>query len=245
MHKPRFAISTLRCIMLLALVFLGNVPAQACSLAPVSLYEQYSKKDKVFIGIVKERLRDAAEGHGVYRLAVREAFKGLPERGKWGGEIEAIIGENAQCGLGKPEKESKILVFMNDGDVILTSSGSRLVWDEMTQPKAFLNPVMDQIVTLRRMLGAATAFPIVADAATAHHQALKVLLPVFGQATVDKNMPFQIKFLDDKETADERVWLVEGTFRCEHRPKGHCVGGVLSAKVNKWTGDVVDVSSGD
>ena len=58
-------------------------------------------------------------------------------------------------------------------------------------------------------------------------------------------MPFQIKFLDDKESADERVWFVEGTFRCEHRPKGHCVGGVLSAKVNKWTGDVVSVSSGD
>lgn len=229
----------------LSLLFGFTGIAQACSLAPISLYDQYSKKDKVFIGIVKERLRDAAEGQGTYRLAVREAFKGMTGKGKAVGEIEATIGENAQCGLGKPEKESKILVFMNDGDVILTSSGSRLVWDEMTQPKAFLNPVMDQIVTLRRMIGAAAAFPTVPDAATAHHQALKVLLAVFGQATVDKNMPFQIKFLDDKESADERVWFVEGTFRCEHRPKGHCVGGVLSAKVNKWTGDVVSVSSGD
>lgn len=243
MHEPCFAISTQRFIMLLALAMLGNVSVQACSLAPVSLYEQYSKKDKVFIGIVKERLRDAEAGYGVYRMAVREAFKGLPERGKWGGEIEATIGENAQCGLGKPEVGSKILVFMNDGDPILTVSGSRLVWDEMTQPKAFLNPVMDQVVTLRRMIGAAT--PVVPDAATAHHQALKILLSVFGKATVDKNMPFQVKFLDDKATVEERVWLVEGSFQCERRPKGHCVGGVLSAKVNKWTGDVVSVSSGD
>ena len=246
--KTRLMVSGKACAlvgMFLSLLFGSTGIAQACSLAPISLFDQYSKKDKVFIGIVKERLRDAAAGQGVYRLAVRESFKGMTDKGKVVGGYEATIGENAQCGLGKPETGSKILVFMNDGDVVLTTSGSRLVWDEMTQPKAFLNPVMDQVIALRRMLSAAAASPIVPDAATAHHQALKVLLAVFGQATVDKNMPFQIKFLDDKESADERVWFVEGTFRCEHRPKGHCVGGVLSAKVNKWTGDVVSVSSGD
>lgn len=242
MHKV--AILALAFVLPLALTLLASA-SHACSLAPASLYEQYSKKDKVFVGIVKERLRDGEAGYGVYRMAVREAFKGMGEKGKTAGEVTVTIGENAQCGLGKPEAESKILVFMNDGESLLTSSGSRLVWDEMTQPKAFLNPVLDQIVTLRRMLSAGTASPIVPDAATAHHQALKVLLPVFGQATVDKNMPFEITFLDDKASADERVWLVEGTFRCKHTPKGHCVGGVLSAKINKWTGAVVSASSGD
>ena len=49
-------------------------------------------------------------------------------------------------------KNSRILVFMNGGDVVNLTSHSRLIWLEAEQKEANLNPVMDDLVTLRRML---------------------------------------------------------------------------------------------
>ena len=78
-------------ILAVALLVMAAPSVMACSLAPRSLYDKYNASDKVFVGVIKQRLKDAAEGQGVYRIAVTEAFKGLPAKGKWGGELEATI----------------------------------------------------------------------------------------------------------------------------------------------------------
>ena len=41
---------------------------------------------------------------------------------------------------------------MNDGDVVNVTSHSRLIWREAEQKEAHLNPTMDDLVTLRRMI---------------------------------------------------------------------------------------------
>ena len=135
-------------VLLVALPGIGR----ACSPAPIGLYEQFSKHSAVFLGTVKERIKEPAPGRGVYTIAVDEAFKGLTDKGKRGDEIEVTLSENEQCGLGRPDKNSRILVFMNGGDVVNLTSHSRLIWLEAEQKEANLNPVMDDLVTLRRML---------------------------------------------------------------------------------------------
>ncbi len=104
-------------------VLLVTLPdiGQACSLAGVSLYEQFDAHSKVFLGIVGGRIKDAASGQGVYTIFVDEASKGLSDKGKWSGEMVVTLSENEQCGLGQPEKNARILVFMNDGDVVWPS----------------------------------------------------------------------------------------------------------------------------
>jgi hypothetical protein len=54
----------------------------ACSPGEVSLYEQFSKHSKVFLGSVGKRIKDAASGQGIYTIFVDEVFKGLPDYGK-------------------------------------------------------------------------------------------------------------------------------------------------------------------
>ena len=187
---------------------------QACSPAQVSLYEQFSKHNRVFLGTVKERIKEPVPGQGVYTIFVDEAFKGVPDKGKGSGEIEVTLSESEQCGLGRPKKNSRILVFMNDGDVVNLTSHSRLVWLEAEQKEANLNPVMDDLVTLRRMLFPKSQKGIVPDGDTALHQALKALIPVFGQAKVSQQMPFKATYLANKPNSEDRVWRVEGTRNC-------------------------------
>jgi len=111
-------------------VLLVALPAavQACSPAMVSLHEQFSKYSRVFLGTVKERVREAAPGQAVYTILVDEAFKGLPGKGSGAGELEVTLSEGEQCGLGKPVKNGRILVFMNEGEVVNATSRSRLIW---------------------------------------------------------------------------------------------------------------------
>lgn len=228
-------------------VFLVTLPniGQACSPAEVSLYEQFSKHSKVFLGTVRERIKDAALGQGVYRIFVDEAFKGLPDKGKWGGVMDVTLSENEQCGLGRPEKNGRILVFMNDGDVVNVTSHSRLIWREAEQKEAYLNPTMDDLVTLRRMLFPKNQGGIVPDEDAALHQALKVLIAVFGRVEVGMQMPFKVTYLTEKPSTDERVWRIEGTPNCLNRKTEDCRRGSYGAEVNRWTGDVVRVFSGD
>ena len=224
----------------LAAIFLVALPGmgQACSPAFVNLYEQFTKHNHVFLGTVKERIKDAAPGRGVYAIFVDEAFKGALDKGTAGTQVEVTLSESEQCGLGRPKNDDRILIFMNDGDVVNTTSHSRLIWLEAAQREANLNPVMDDLLTLRRMLFPKNQKGVVPDESAALHQALKVLIPVLGRENVRKQMPFKVTYLANKPNSDDRVWRIEGTPNC---PKGkdHC--RVRGADVNRWSGDVVRV----
>jgi len=228
-------------------VFLIALPdtGQACSLAQVSLYEQFSKHSRVFLGTVRERIKEPVPGQGVYTIFVDEAFKGLPDKGKGSGEIEVTLSESEQCGLGRPQKNGRILIFMNEGDVVNTTSHSRLIWLEAVQKEANLNPVMDDLVTLRRMLFPKNQKGIAPDEDTALHQALKVLIPVFGRAEVSKQMPFKTTYLANRPNSDDRVWRIKGTPNCPNKKTEPCRNGSYGADVNKWSGNVVRVFKGD
>ena len=237
MKNPRrwLAVSAM---LLVAVPGLG----QACSPAMTSLYEQFDRHSTVFLGTVKERVRAPASGRGTYTVLVDEVFKSLPEKTNQGREIELTLSESEQCGLGTPKKNSKILVFMNDGDVINVTSHSRLIWREAEQKEARLNPVMDDLVTLRRMLFPKNQSGVVPDEDTALHQALKALISVFGQAKVSEQMPFSATYISHKPTSEERVWRVEGSRKCPKRTE-RC--STYGADVNRWSGDVVRVYSGN
>jgi len=131
---------------------------------------------------------------------------------------------------------------MNDGDVVSSTSGSRFIWSESGQSEANLNPSLDDLVLLRRMLGFRS--PVVPDEETAVHLAMKAMIPVFGKDAVSRNMPFRASFLGDGPLPAERVWQVEGTRHCDQASR-RCRGRVLGATLDKWTGDLIRVTSGD
>ncbi len=225
-------------------VLLATLPGigQACSLADVSLYEQFGTHSKVFLGTVKERIKDAASGQGLYTIFVDEIFKGLSDKDKQ--EMVVTLSETEQCGLGKAEKNGRILVFMNDGDVVNTTSHSLLIWREAEQKEAHLNPVMDDLVTLRRMLFPKHQGGIVPDEDTALHQALKVLIAAFGRTEISSNMPFKVTYRADRPTS-QHVWRIEGTPACPDKKTQHCRLRRYGAEVDRWSGDVVRVFSAD
>jgi hypothetical protein len=228
----------------LFLVTLPNI-GLACSPARISLYEQFNKHSKVFLGTVGQRIKDAAPGLGIYRIVVDEGFKGLADAGKSAGVLDVTLSETEQCGLGRPEKNDRILIFMNEGDVVNVTSRSRLIWREAEQQEARLNPTMDDLVTLRRMLFPNNQAGIVPDEDTALHQGLKVLVAVFGLAEVTMRMPYKVTYLAEQPGVDERVWRIEGAHDCRNGKPEHCGPGRYGADVNRWTGDVVRVFSGD
>lgn len=236
---------SLRCWLATTAVSFIALPASglACSPAGVSLYEQFNKHSRVFLGTVGERIKEPTSGQGVYTILVDEVFKGMPDKSNRGAEIEVTLNESGQCGLGKPKKNGRILVFMNDGDVVSVTSHSRLIWLESEQKEAHLNPVMDDLVTLRRMLFPRNQKGIVPDDDTALHQALKVLIAVFGRANVSKQMPFKATYFANKPNSDDRVWRIEGT--CPNKKAEHCRNGSYGADVNRWSGDVVRVFPSD
>lgn len=236
-------------LLLVGLLVFASQSVIACSLRPRSLYEKYNASDKVFVGIIKQRLKDAAEGQGVYRIAVTEAFKGLPAKGKWGGELEATISEREQCGLGAAKPDDTILVFMRDDKAISTTDGSFLVWQETSDTGANLNPVMDTIIALRRMLyplrDGVAPLGIVPDEATAKHMAMQAMLPVFGKDAIVNNQPFKaIQPKKEPKNYDGVDWVVEGTLQCPAATK-LCQGSVLRAEINRWNGQVVRITSGN
>jgi hypothetical protein len=87
-------------------------------------------------------------------------------------------------------------------------------------------------------------YPAVPDEETAVHLAMKSMIPVFGKEAVSKNKPYRARFQGDEPTAEDRVWRVEGTLRCDDSSK-RCRGRILRATINKWTGDLIRVSAGD
>lgn len=235
--------------LMIGLLVMAGHAALACSLMPRSLYEKYQASDKVFLGTIKQRLQDAAKGQGVYRIAVTEAFKGVPDKGKLGGELEATISEREQCGLGAGKPGDVILAFMRDGKVVSTTDGSFLVWQETAETGANLNPVIDDIIALRRMLyplrDGEVPVGIVPDEASAKHIALQAMVPVFGKEMVTKNQPFKaMQPKSELKNYDGVDWVVEGTLNCP-KAANTCRGGVLRAEINRWNGQVVRVMSGD
>ena len=198
--------------------------ARACSFIRASMQARYSKHAKVFLGTIQDK---SAAHKNAYNIRVDESFKGIPEKGKSGGIISVLLSIREQCGFDEPKKGTKFLIFMNDGDVVSQTSGSMYIWPEAEQAEAHLNPMMDDVVLLRRMLfGDDAPKPVVPDAETAVHLAMKAMIPLFGREAVTRNKPFKAVFMEDKPNYEDRVWRVEGA-------------GTLSADINKWTGDVV------
>lgn len=117
-------------------------------------------------------------------------------------------------------------------------------WREAQQTDAHLNPVMDDLVVLRRML-----FPknqgIVPDEDTALHLALKTLIPLFGHVEVSKHIPFTVTYLADKPHSEDRIWLVVGPSNRQNNTSPRCRSGDFGAEINGWTGDIVRVFSCD
>jgi|GEM_PF-5985428 len=219
----------------------GATAAFACSPLPdASLYKNYTEHAKVFLGTVQ---RKSALGKDTYDVRVDEAFKGVSKEDKSSGNIPVTFNIRGQCGFDAPKQGSRVLVFMNEGDVVSSTSGSTFIWREAEQSgTAHLNPVWDDLVFLRRMLG--FRWPAVPDEETAVHLAMKAMIPVFGKEAVSKNKPYRARFQGDKPTYEERIWHVEGTRHCDE-PSKRCRGQVLRATINRSTGDLIRVSSGD
>ena len=224
---------------LLTLIGLGCLNTSiACSPAPdASLFKSYTEHAKAFLGTIE---RKSAVGKDAYDVRVDEAFKGLPDRGKWGGVISVAFNIRGQCGFDAPSPGSLVLVFMNDGDIVSSTSGSRFIWRETEQSAPNLNPSFDDLVVLRRMLG--FRWPAVPDEDTAIHLAMKSMIPVFGKEVVSRNMPYKATFDGGKPASEERLWQIQGTRRCPD-PSKPCRESVLGASINKWSGDPVRVYS--
>jgi hypothetical protein len=102
---------------------------------------------------------------------------------------------------------------------------------------------MDDLVTLRRMLSPGSQGGIAPDEDTALHQALKALIAVFGRKEVSLRMPYKVTYLEKRSIPD--VWIIESTGNCPDKKTERCEHGVYRAEVDRWTGDVVRVFSGD
>ncbi len=216
-------------------VVVGSAPdAQACSPATASILQHYESKAKVFVGTVRRGLAE----EGVFELSVDESFKGLSPQEKRAGLVEVSF-SRSQCGF-QPKLGQRFLVYMNDGDRVSQGSGSMYIWRESEQAEAHLNPMIDELLVLRRMLvlGKAHIVPV-PDEETAVHLAMKALIPVYGMAAVSQSKPFVAKF--HKRGASSR-WRVEGKNACNAKSEKAC-RGTLVVEVDKWTGDVVRVSS--
>lgn len=220
---------------------LATVEVLACSLPPSSLYEKFNVHERVFLGTIEgESITDK----NTYALRVDEFFKWNAKRKTKIENIAVAFSIREQCGFDVLKKGDRVLIFMNRSDVVSTISGSRFIWRESDQSVAALNPVLDDIILLRRMLSQQSA-AVVPDEETAVHLAMKAMIPVFGKEAVAKNKPYKAVFLGDKPTYEERVWHVKGTRFCEDKSK-NCVGWeVLGAEIDKWSGEVTRVFSGD
>ena len=216
---------------------------RACSFIHASMYARYSKHAKVFLGTIQDK---SAAHKDAYDIRIDESFKGIPGKEKPGGIVSVRLSTREQCGFDEPKKGTRFLIFMNDGDVVSQTSGSMFIWQEAEQAEAYLNPVMDDVVLLRRMLsGEGVPSAIAPDVETAIHLAMKAMIPMFGREAVTKNKPFKTVFMEDRPNYEEMVWRVEGSYHCPQESAGHCAGGTLSVDINKWTGDVVRVVSSD
>jgi hypothetical protein len=212
---------------------LAAADARACSFIHESTYAKYSKHARVFLGTIQDK---SAAHKDVYNIRIDESFK--PKNGKFDGTVPVRLSIREQCGFDEPKRGTRFLIFMNDGDVVSQTSGSMFIWQEAEQSEALLNPMIDTVVLLRRMLsGEGVPGAIVPDAETALHLALKALIPVFGREAVTKNMPFKMALIKGKPA--ESVWRVKGSYSCPKESAGHCAGVLLSADINEWSGDVV------
>ena len=212
-------------------------PAAACSPETISLHERFDRKARVFVGVAERALDDA----GTWELRVEEAFKGFPLLPAGGVKLPVAFALRTQCGFDAPKPGDRFLVFLDEGERLSHAGGSMGIWRERDQAEAHLNPVLDQLVLLRRMLlfGSNPLVVVVPDAETAEHLAVQALLPVFGKALVSQNKPFRTRLLERKPS-DEPVWEVVGTPRCEGKP-ADCPGP-LTVELRKVSGEITRVA---
>jgi NTF2 fold immunity protein len=60
-----------------------------------------------------------------------------------------------------------------------------------------------------------------------------VLLPVYGEETINSERPFKVSLKDD-------VWTVTGSVPCENPPAGAvCPGGSSEVRISKKTGQIL------
>jgi len=227
-------------ILILSLLAVATI-SEACSPAETNLYEHYTHHEFVFRGTVNNRIGDAGSGQGLYAVVVDEIFKGLPDKGIWGGTIQLVLGETEQCGIGIPKPHQPILVFSNAGDVVRTTCGSRLIWREAEQQEPFLNPTMDDLITLRRMLFPKHRTSIIPDSDSALHQALKAFIPLLGQERLTQFLPLQVTSTQSQGKPSESFWHVQGTRRCPPDETTSCVKGSITADIHPWTGDSIHI----
>ena len=210
-------------VLLLEVGLLLAPPVHACSPARISLYQQYNNHSRVFLGTVRAK---AQAPEGAYELSVEEAFKGFLGPARSPAAITVAFDLKGQCGFDAPKLGTRVLVFMNEGDVVSSTSGSRFIWSESAQTKPHLNPVWDDVILLRAMLDSG---PVVADTDTAIHIALKTLRPVMGAEALASRLPLQAEYQADGKTFEERVWKVRAK------------DGKPLLELNKVNGDVVRV----
>ncbi len=228
---------SMQCALILLVGLSCLKASMACSPPPdASLFKNYTEHAKVFLGTIEGK---SAVGTDTYNVRVVEAFKGL-DRAKTNGVMPEAFNISGQCGFDVPKPGTLVLIFMNDGDVVSSTSGSRFVWRETEQSEAHLNPTFDDLVILRRMLG--FRWPAVPDEDTAIHLAMKAMIPVFGKTAVSRGMPYKAVFDGTKPAFEDRVWQVRGTRRCDDSSRP-CRDVVLRATINRWSGDLVRVYS--
>lgn len=242
-------VASASCALLVVLVVLvgSSFPtdALACSLAPTSLLEQFSKHAKVFHGRVRGRSTQKGAPEHTYDVLVEEAFKGLPRDAKPTLSLAVTFAIGAPCGFDAPKRDARVLVFMNEGDIVDSTSGSAFIWQETLQPEPHLNPKMDDLILLRRFVNPHPPHGVVPDEATAIHIALKTLLPIVGKEVLQANWPLTVlKPPAERGSYDGVDWRIRGTLRCKAGSPG-CPKGPLSVDGNKWTGDVARVQLGD
>jgi hypothetical protein len=219
--------------------------AVACSLAPISLLEQFSKHAQVFHGRVRGKSSRKGAPEHTYDVLVEEAFKGLPRDAKPALSLAVTFAIGAQCGFEAPKKDARVLVFMNEGDIVDSTSGSGFIWQEILQPEPHLNPRMDQLILLRQFVNPHPPYGVVPDEATAIHIALKTLLPIVDREALQAQWPLTVlKPPAERGSYDGVDWRVRGTLRCKAGRPG-CPKEPLGVDGNQWTGDVARVQLGD
>ncbi len=222
--------------------------ASACLSAQKSVYQEYQEHTKVFVGTVLEK-NEINSDSGYYEVQVEESFKGLRDDGNTKKAIPVTYTVGWKCGMiAAPKVQDRVLVFMNDGASDSKANSTFIIWPEGEQTPPKVNPLIDTIVLLRQMLqgDAAQRVSVVApNEETAIHLALQAMLPVFGKDAVAASWPLTAK-LQEGKSPRESVWHVAGTpVQCKSPAEGHCVAGALGVDVEKITGKIIRVSSGD
>jgi hypothetical protein len=172
------------CFALITFAGLSYAPAAwACSPPEKNLHTRFTESEQVFLATVEGTTKAAQVDS--YDLKIQELFKAKPETLHVGAIVSARFNTRGQCGVGELKKGTRILVMMNDGE-ILSSMRAMPIWLETEQAEAFLNPMFDELILLRRMLFPVHVAGATPDEDTAIHIATKALIALVGPEEAKK-----------------------------------------------------------